>query len=216
MMKPIPILSDVDVQRGLQDEEAGFGALRTPRGSLPLRNLAVHAQIDALLAQVTVTQTFVNVLDEALEATYIFPLPDRAAVTQFQMKVNGRVIEAVLEERAEARRDYDQAVQQGQRAAIAEEERPGVFTMRVGNLMPGEVATVRLTLTGPLALDAGEATFRFPLVVAPRVYPGDAAARPECRRRHRGGHRRRAGRLAHHAAGAAARLSESGAPGAER
>lgn len=101
MMKPIPILSDVDVQRGLQDEEAGFGALRTPRGSLPLRNLAVHAQIDALLAQVTVTQTFVNVLDEALEATYIFPLPDRAAVTQFQMKVNGRVIEAVLEERAE-------------------------------------------------------------------------------------------------------------------
>jgi Ca-activated chloride channel family protein len=44
--------------------------------------------------------------------------------------------------------------------------------MRVGNLMPGEVATVRLTLTGPLALDAGEATFRFPLVVAPRYIPG--------------------------------------------
>src|SRR4051812_45657938 len=115
-MKPIPILQDADLRRSPPaDEEAGFGTLRTPRGPLPLRNLAVAAQIDALIAQVTVTQTFVNVLDVALEATYVFPLPDRAAVTQFQMKVNGRVVEAVLEERAQARRDYDQALQQGHR-----------------------------------------------------------------------------------------------------
>src|SRR5262249_4765382 len=48
----------------------------------------------------------------------------------------------------------------------------GVFTLRVGNLMPGEEATIRLTLTGPLVYEAGEATFRFPLVVAPRYIPG--------------------------------------------
>src|SRR5947208_17167123 len=124
-MKPIPILTDADLHRCLpKDEEAGFGSLRTPRGALPLRNLAVDAQIDGLLAQVTVTQTFVNILDEALEATYIFPLPDRAAVTQFQMKVNGRIVEAVLEERAQARREYDQAIKKRQRAAIPEEDRP--------------------------------------------------------------------------------------------
>src|SRR5258708_19797847 len=44
--------------------------------------------------------------------------------------------------------------------------------MRVGNLMPGEKATVRLSLVGPLAYSDGEATFRFPLVVAPRYIPG--------------------------------------------
>ena len=43
--------------------------------------------------------------------------------------------------------------------------------MRVGNLPPGEAATVRLTLTGPLPYSDGEATFRFPLVVAPRYIP---------------------------------------------
>src|SRR5207245_8795773 len=61
---------------------------------------------------------------------------------------------------------------QGHRAAIAEEERPGVFTLRVGNLPPGESATVRLTLSGPLPFVDGEATYRFPLVVAPRYIPG--------------------------------------------
>ena len=38
--------------------------------------------------------------------------------------------------------------------------------------MPGEAATVRLSLVGPLPVDDGEVTFRFPLVVAPRYMPG--------------------------------------------
>src|SRR5262249_38507331 len=102
----------------------------------------------------------------------IFPLPDRAAVHRFRMEVNGRVIEGVVDERGAARAEYDQAIAAGHRASIAEEERPGVFTLRVGNLMPGERATVMLSLVGPLPVDDGEVTFRFPLVVAPRYIPG--------------------------------------------
>src|SRR5262249_33655086 len=159
-------------KRAEEGGEAGFGALTTERGCLPLKALDVQARLDGLIARVTLTQTFVNVHAEALEATYIFPLPDRAAVTRFRLEAAGRVIEGELKERGAARREYDQAIQAGQRAAITEEERPGVFTMRVGNLPPGEEATVRLTLTGPLPYSEGEATFRFPLVVAPRYVPG--------------------------------------------
>jgi Ca-activated chloride channel family protein len=154
------------------DDEAGFGALKTERGCLPLKALDVQARIDGLIARVMLTQTFVNTHAEALEAMYIFPLPDRAAVTRFRLEVAGRIVEGELKERGAARQEYDKAIQAGHRAAIAEEERPDVFTMRVGNLPPGEEATVRLTLTGPLPYSEGEATFRFPLVVAPRYIPG--------------------------------------------
>ena len=61
----------------------------------------------------TVRQTFVNATDEPLEATYIFPLPDRAAVTEFRMEVAGRVVEGVLKERGQARREYGQAMRRG-------------------------------------------------------------------------------------------------------
>jgi Ca-activated chloride channel family protein len=173
MTTTIPLLNEDEVRRCVApDDEAGFGTLATPRGRLPLHALDVHARIDGLLAEVTVSQTFTNPLKEALEATYIFPLPDRAAVTRFQMQVANRVVEGVLKERGQARQEYTQAIEEGHRAAITEEERPGVFTMRVGNLMPGESATVRLTLSGPLVYSDGEATFRFPLVVAPRYIPG--------------------------------------------
>jgi Ca-activated chloride channel family protein len=154
------------------DVEAGFGALRTERGLLPLTAMSVDARVAGVMASTEVAQTFVNTTRTAIEATYIFPLPDRAAVQRFRMEVAGRVIEGIVDERGAARAQYDEAIAQGHRAAITEDERPGVFTLRVGNLMPGEVATIKLTLVGPLPIDDGEVTFRFPLVVAPRYMPG--------------------------------------------
>ncbi len=169
----LPVLGDEEIARGRPTgDEPGAGTLVTERGNLPLEALGVHARITGLLAEVVLTQTFVNRFDLPLQATYVFPLPDRAAVTEFRMEAGDRVVEGALRERAEARAAYDEALVAGRMAAIAEEERPGVFTMRVGNLPPGERASVRLVVLGPLPYDQGEATFRFPLVVAPRYIPG--------------------------------------------
>jgi Ca-activated chloride channel family protein len=151
---------------------AGLGALTTTKGNLPLDAVDVHAAITGLTARVTITQDYRNSFDVPLEATYIFPLPDRAAVTGLRMEAADRVIEGVLKERGQARKDYDDAIAEGKRAAIAEEDRPDVFTMRVGNILPGEKVTVRLTLDQPLPYEDDAATFRFPLVVAPRYIPG--------------------------------------------
>lgn len=155
-----------------ESEDAGFGALRTERGCLPLTAVEVRAGIEGLLAQTSVRQTFHNAFDEPLEATYIFPLPDRAAVTRFRMTVGERVIEGELKERGQARQDYAHAIKRGHRAALAEEDRSGVFTMQVGNIPPTEEVTVELDLVGPLEMNEDEATYRFPLVVAPRYTPG--------------------------------------------
>lgn len=154
------------------DPEAGLGALRTEAGALPLLAVSVRAEVTGLLYHLRLRQTFVNSHGRPLEATYIFPLPDRAAVSRFRLRVAGRLVEGELKERGAARREYNQAIAQGHRAAIAEEERPGTFTMRVGNIPPGERAEVELTLDGPLFFVESEATFRFPLVVAPRYIPG--------------------------------------------
>jgi len=154
-------------------DDAGIGALRTERGNLPLESIDVDVAITGLTARVRLSQGFHNPYDVPLEATYVFPLPDRAAVTAMRMEADGRVVEGVLKERGQARADYRQAISEGRRAAIAEEERPDVFTMRVGNIVPGERVTVRLTMDQPLPYADGEAAFRFPLVVAPRYVPGE-------------------------------------------
>jgi len=171
MSTAVHLMTADDVDRHATGD-TGFGTLETSRGNLPLDQLDVRATITGLNARVDLTQGFRNPFDEPLEATYVFPLPSRAAVTALRMEADGHVIEGELKERGEARASYDQAVADGKRASIAEEERPGVFTMRVGNILPGERVTVRLTVVGPLPYADGEAEFRFPLVVAPRYIPG--------------------------------------------
>ncbi|KZS61914.1 DUF4349 domain-containing protein [Mycobacterium pseudokansasii] len=170
----VRITSMTDAEHGAATADAGArsGTLHSDRGSLPLERVDVRVEIAGLTSEVELTQDFVNTFDVPLEATYVFPLPDRAAVTRMRMTVDGRVVEAELLEREAARRAYDDIIVSDRRAAIVEEERPDVFTMRVGNILPAERVSVALTLVNPLAYQDGAATFRFPLVVAPRYIPG--------------------------------------------
>ena len=167
MSQALPIIASA-----APDQPTGFGALTTDAGVLPLRAMDVAARITGLAYTVRLEQTFVNTLSRPLEATYVFPLPSRAAVTTFRLRVADRTVDGVLKERGQARRDYDRAVAQGYRAALAEEDRPDLFSIKVGNVMPGEEARVELELVGQLSYLDGEAEFRFPLVVAPRYISG--------------------------------------------
>ncbi|WBQ04777.1 VIT domain-containing protein [Kribbella sp. CA-293567] len=175
-MTVLPALESGD--RPDLSDDAGLGALSTERGNLPLERIDAHATITGLVAGTVLTQDFRNPYDVPLEATYIFPLPPRAAVTTLRMTADGRTVEAELQERAQARETYDNALAAGQRASIAEEERPDVFTLRVGNILPGELVTIQLTLVMPLPYEDGEATYRLPLVVAPRYIPGHPLTGP--------------------------------------
>jgi Ca-activated chloride channel family protein len=148
------------------------GRLGDAAGLLPLVAVEIEAAVSGMAATTIVRQTFRNARQTSIEATYIFPLPDRAGVTAFTASLAGRLVEGELRERAEARAEYDAAIAAGHRAAITEEERSDVFSIRVGNLQPGEEAVITLTLTGPLSVDDGVAEYRFPLVVAPRYVAG--------------------------------------------
>jgi len=147
--------------------------LEGPNGPLPLVEVSAKTTIDGLVATTVYTQRFTNPTTDHLEASYIFPLPSRAGVTGFFATLGGRRIEGLLKERGEARANYAQAMAESKRAAIIESERSDVFTAKVGNIAPGEGAVIELTVTGLIAVEDGEATFRFPLVCAPRYISGE-------------------------------------------
>ncbi len=117
MNRRVAVLEE-SVDQVAHDDRAGFGALKTEYGLLPLTALAMEAKVVGLIAEICVCQTFRNAFDQPLEATYIFPLPDRAAVTRFQMFVAGRTIDGELKERGQAREEYDAAIVPGHRVVI--------------------------------------------------------------------------------------------------
>src|SRR3954447_16325360 len=118
-----------------------------------------------------VTQIFRNPTQDFVEATYLYPLPEGAAVDTLKMVVGDRVIVGDIKERQQARAIYEQARQNGQKAALTEQQRPNMFTNAVANIGPGETVLVQIEYQEPVHQKGDEFSLRVPLVVGPRYHP---------------------------------------------
>jgi Ca-activated chloride channel homolog len=164
-----------------EDDEPGSGtmlALVAPRGGatttevpLPLRHTDVHAVVTGYISAVDVTQQFENPYDEKIEAVYLFPLPEKAAVNEFVMTIGERKIRGILREKEEAQRIYEDARAQGYRASLLVQHRPNIFEQKVANIEPGKRIDVNIRYFHTLAYEDGWYSFVFPTVVGPRYNP---------------------------------------------
>jgi len=145
---------------------------------LPLEHTHVEARLTGFVSEVEVTQTYTNPLSTPIEAVYVFPLPENAAVHHMRMVIGRRVVEAKVRERRQARALYAKAKREGHTAALLEQERPNVFTQSVANIEPGKKIDVAVRYVQDLSYDAGEYEFVFPVVVGPRFMPGAPLGKP--------------------------------------
>ncbi len=141
----------------------------------PMLKTDVKISVTGVIARTILTQEFINPSrekDDWAEGIYVFPLPETAAVDHLRMKVGERTIEGQIKERAEAKKVYEQAKQEGKRASLVEQERPNIFTTSVANIAPGDRITVVIEYQETVRYDQGRFSLRFPMVVGPRYIPG--------------------------------------------
>jgi len=150
----------------------GQGQLVTKEGKLfPLKLTEVKAEVAGAVADVVVRQTFTNPYDLPIEAIYVFPLPDRAAISDFHLEVGRYRIRGEIRRREEAREVYEQAKKAGKTAALLTQERPNIFTQHVANILPGGEIVVEIRYLEDLPLLKDTYRFVFPMVVGPRFLP---------------------------------------------
>lgn len=160
-----------------EEPTPGTGCLvTTPAGGttpipLPLRHTTVSANILGYVADVKVTQQFENPYSGKIEAVYVFPLPENAAVSDFVMTVGTRTIRGVIREREQAERIYAQARAQGYVASLLTQERPNIFTQKVANIEPMHRIDITLQYFNTLTYSDGAFEFVYPMVVGPRFNP---------------------------------------------
>ncbi|MFP4411270.1 VIT domain-containing protein [Coleofasciculus sp.] len=138
----------------------------------PLKHTEVNAKVTGNVSQVEVTQTFENPFAEPLEAVYVFPLPDEAAVYDMEIRIGDRTIKGEIKKREEAQAIYEQARQEGRTAGLLEQEGANIFTQSLANIKPGEQIDVTIRYTDSLNFQGGDYEFVFPMVVGPRYIPG--------------------------------------------
>ncbi len=147
-----------------------------PLGRCPLKHTDVEVDISGFIARVTVRQQFHNPFKDKIEAVYVFPLSQEAAVDRMTMKVGDRIVKGQIKERGEARAIYEAAKAQGKVASLLDQERPNIFTQSVANIEPGERVDITISYSETLDWKDGEYSFDFPMVVGPRYIPGGGSA----------------------------------------
>jgi Ca-activated chloride channel homolog len=156
-------------------DSAGCGELlwRSEHGFVPLPLVATNVTIDVTgpLIKGTIGQEFTNPTNETIEALYIFPMPDGAAVDAMELIVGERRIVSIVQEKAEARQTYEKAKAEGKKAALVESMRANLFTMSVAGIEPGQSVKVMLQYLDQAEFSGGSFQLAFPLTFTPRYFP---------------------------------------------
>jgi Ca-activated chloride channel family protein len=145
---------------------AGAVGLLSPANGaaqLDLRNHHISVVVEDGYAITTVLQTFANPHAADLEATYSFPVPSDAAVSEFTYWIDGKPVTAEVLEKQKAHEIYNQEKQAGRETGLAEQDDYRTFDIRVWPVRASSDVQVRLAYIQPVKLDTGIGRYLYPL-----------------------------------------------------
>ncbi len=143
------------------------GGLLTPSdGSLPALQIKQHhvnVIIEDGYAITEVEQVFHNPHGQDLEAVYSFPVPEKAAVAEFTIWIDGKPVTGEVLEKHEARQLYEQEKAAGREAGITEKDDYKTFDISVSPIRAGQDTRVRFVYLQPAHMDTGIGRYVYPL-----------------------------------------------------
>ena len=120
-----------------------------------VKELSVQARLKDQVAQVQVSQTFLNTGSRQLEAQFVFPLPYDGAIDKLTLMVDGKEFPAQLLTKEDARARYEAIVRSSKDPALLEWMGQGLFQTSVFPVPAGQTRTVTLHYNQLLRKDRG-------------------------------------------------------------
>jgi Ca-activated chloride channel family protein len=134
-----------------------------PMDQLVIRYHHVTVSIHDQLAVTHVDQVFYNPNDWMIEGTYIFPIPEDAAVSGFTLWVDGRPVEGQVLDATQARQTYEQIVSSMRDPALLEYIGRGAVQAHIFPIAPLGERRIELEYTQALPAEGGLVRYIYPL-----------------------------------------------------
>jgi Ca-activated chloride channel family protein len=143
--------------------------------SVLLQKADVRVDIRDYLARTRMAYHFLNAEDVNIEAVYTFTLPIDGVLTDLRVCIGERELRGTAVEKSQAQEDYEQAVSEGDTPVMLERLDSGLYSLNVGNILPGEQASVTIEFLEVLSPRGDEVRYELPTTLGP-LY-GDPARR---------------------------------------
>lgn len=123
----------------------------------------VEVEIRDQVAKTSIDQVFLNNHDRDIEGTFIFPLPENAAISEFAMYIGDKKIEGEILDSREARRIYEDIVRRLKDPALLEYIGRNTFRARVFPIPARGEKRIQLSYSELLKGEKGLVRYLYPL-----------------------------------------------------
>ena len=141
--------------------------LLTPTNSgfpaLDIKQHHVNVVIEDGYAITNVEQVFHNPHTNDLEAVYSFPVPEKGAVAEFTIWIDGKPVTGEVLEKKQARKIYEEEKTAGRDAGLTEKDEYKTFDISVSPVRAGQDTRVRFVYMQPAHVDTGIGRYVYPL-----------------------------------------------------
>jgi Ca-activated chloride channel family protein len=131
--------------------------------SYAIRSVDVQASVKDQAAKVQVSQVFQNTGSSTLEAQFVFPMPENAAISGLTLLVDGQELTGKLLKKEDARRIYEEIVRRRHDPALLEYIGQGMFQTSVFPIPANAQRTVEIRYTQLLKKENGLIDFLLPI-----------------------------------------------------
>lgn len=131
--------------------------------NIQIKSHSIETVIEGQTATTTLTQVFYNPNQWQLEGTYMFPLPPEAAISDFQMTMDGKMVKGELLPADKARTIYRETVRRMIDPGLLEYAGRGLFQASVFPILPQQDLTIKFSYSELLTYDSGLVKFHYPL-----------------------------------------------------
>ena len=123
----------------------------------------VTVDINDQLATTKVEQVFMNESSSDVEVVYLFPVPEKSAISDFAMWVDGKKLEAQILNQQQARTIYEGIVRSKRDPALLEYAGQGVIKASIYPISPRSEKRIQFEYRQVLKTENGLANFSYPL-----------------------------------------------------
>ena len=137
-----------------------------PRERIPPLTVKYHrvnVEIINQVAKTSIDQVFINNHNRDIEGIFIFPLPERASISEFSMYIGGKKVEGEILDRDKARRIYEDIVRRMKDPALLEYVGRNMFRARVFPIPANGEKRIQLSYTEIIKAERNLIRYVYPL-----------------------------------------------------
>lgn len=133
-----------------------------------LRSVHATGKVNGLMFRMRLKQLYQNVGEKELETIYSFPLAWGTTLLGMRVTLNGKEMSGVVIEKKLAENKYEDAISSGDLPVMLVRESRDIYSARLGNLKPGDEASVEIEYGQMLHVEQGQIRVNVPTTIAPR------------------------------------------------